>query len=254
MYETSTLREKIKLFTVILLPILITQLGMYAMNFFDTVMSGKAGPDQLAGVAIGSSVWVPVFTGLNGILMAISPIVSQLKGAKKEEDIPWSVKQGVYLAIALALLIGIVGYFLLDPILSLLNIESSVRYVAKFYLITLGIGLVPLFAFNLLRSFVDALGLTKISMGIILMTLPVNVIFNYVFIFGKFGAPELGGVGAGVASALTYWFSFFVLILTIHRQRPLRKYRILTDFPETISCRVVGTTKDRYSNRICHLF
>ncbi|MBA2174651.1 MATE family efflux transporter [Halobacillus locisalis] len=232
MYETSTLQEKIKLFTVILLPILITQLGMYAMNFFDTVMSGKAGPDQLAGVAIGSSVWVPVFTGLNGILMAISPIVSQLKGAKKEDEIPWSVKQGVYLAVALALLIGLVGYFLLDPILSLLNIESSVRYVAKFYLITLGIGLVPLFAFNLLRSFVDALGLTKISMGIILLTLPVNVFFNYVFIFGKFGAPELGGVGAGVASALTYWFSFIVLIITIHRQRPLRKYGILTNFPK----------------------
>ncbi|TGB05376.1 MATE family efflux transporter [Halobacillus salinus] len=232
MYETSTIREKLKLFGVILLPILITQLGMYAMNFFDTIMAGQAGPDQLAGVAIGSSVWVPVFTGLNGILMAISPIVSQLKGAKKDEDIPWSVRQGVYLAIVLALLIGLVGFFLLDPILSLLDIESSVRHVAKYYLVALGSGIVPLFIFNLLRSFVDALGQTKISMGIILMTLPINILFNYMFIFGKWGAPELGGIGAGVASSLTYWFSLVVVVLTIHNHQGLRRYGIFSSFPK----------------------
>ncbi|KHE72225.1 MATE family efflux transporter [Halobacillus sp. BBL2006] len=230
MYETTTLREKIKLFTTILFPILITQLGMYAMNFFDTVMAGKAGPDQLAGVAIGSSIWVPVFTGLNGILMAISPIVAQLKGAKRDQEIPWSVKQGVYLAIALALMIGIGGFFLLDPILSLLNIETEVNYVAKYYLITLGLGIIPLFVFNILRSFIDALGLTRISMTIILLTLPTNILFNYLFIFGKWGAPELGGVGAGVASALTYWVSFVIVIFTIHKLHPLKTYKVFSDW------------------------
>ncbi|MGI8317119.1 MATE family efflux transporter [Halobacillus mangrovi] len=230
MYETQTLREKIKLFSFILLPILITQIGMYAMNFFDTVMAGKAGPDQLAGVAIGSSVWVPVFTGLNGILMAISPIVAQLKGARREDDIPWSVKQGVYLAIILAVSIGTTGYFLLDPILSLLDIEPEVSHVAKYYLITLGIGIVPLFVFNILRSFIDALGLTRISMTIILLTLPTNILFNYMFIFGKWGAPELGGIGAGVASALTYWVSFFIIIITIHKLHPLKHYKIFSNW------------------------
>lgn len=226
MYETNTLREKIKLFTVILFPILITQLGMYAMNFFDTIMSGKAGPDQLAGVAIGSSLWVPVFTGLNGILMAISPIVAQLRGAKMDKGISYSVKQGVYLAVVLALVIGIGGYFLLDPALSLLDITPEVSHVAKYYLVTLGIGIVPLFVFNILRSFVDALGQTKISMFVILMTLPINILFNYMFIFGRLGAPELGGIGAGLASALTYWVSLFLLVIVIHNVRPLRSYRI----------------------------
>lgn len=231
MYETSTLKQKMKLFFVILLPILITQIGMYAMNFFDTVMSGQSGPDQLAGVAIGSSIWVPIFTGLNGIIMAISPIVSQLKGAKKDEEIPWSVRQGVYLAIVLALLIALIGFLLLDPILSLLNIEASVRHVAKYYLIALGSGIVPLFVFNLLRSFIDALGQTKISMGIILLTLPVNILFNYMFIFGNWGAPELGGIGAGVASSLTYWFSLVIIVITIHKYQGLRRYGIFSAFP-----------------------
>ncbi|RWZ55301.1 MATE family efflux transporter [Halobacillus fulvus] len=230
MYETQTLREKIKLFTYILLPILITQIGMYAMNFFDTIMSGQAGPDQLAGVAIGSSIWLPVFTGLNGIMMAISPIVSQLKGAKKDKDIPWSVKQGVYLSMLLAVLIAIIGFFLLDPLLTLLDIEESVRYVAKYYLVALGTGIVPLFVFNLLRSFIDALGMTKISMLIILLTLPINILFNYMFIFGQFGAPELGGIGAGVASSLTYWVSFVIIAFTIHNVRPLKFFAIFKNW------------------------
>ncbi|MBH0228628.1 MATE family efflux transporter [Halobacillus yeomjeoni] len=230
MHETRSLREKIKLFTYILFPILITQLGMYAMNFFDTVMSGKAGPEDLAGVAIGTSIWVPIFTGLNGILMAISPIVAQLKGAKYENDIPFAVKQGSYLAIVLSLFILLIGLLLLDPVLSLLELESSVSHVAKYYLVMLSIGIVPLFLFNVLRSFIDALGLTKISMFIILLTLPINILFNYVFIFGKWGAPELGGIGAGLASALTYWVSFVFVVLTIHLYPSLKRYRILKDW------------------------
>ncbi|REJ05756.1 MATE family efflux transporter [Halobacillus trueperi] len=226
MYETKTLKEKIKLFCVILIPILITQIGMYLMNFFDTIMAGQSGPDQLAGVAIGSSIWMPVFTGLNGILMAISPIVAQLKGAKKENEISYSVKQGIYLSIVLAGGIGTIGFFLLDPILSVLDITPDVRHVAKYYLVTLGIGIVPLFVFNILRSFVDALGQTKVSMAVILMTLPINVLFNYMFIFGRLGAPELGGIGAGVASALTYWVSLVIIVTIIHKLRPLRTYHI----------------------------
>ncbi|MFC7320102.1 MATE family efflux transporter [Halobacillus campisalis] len=228
MYETKTLSEKFKLFMVILLPILITQIGMYAMNFFDTIMSGQAGAEDLAGVAIGSNIWLPVFTGLNGIMMAISPIIAQLNGAKKEKEIPESVKQGVYLAIVLALLIGFIGFFLLDPILSLFSIEEEVRYIAKYYLITLGLGIVPLFVFNILRSFIDALGQTKISMGIILLTLPINIVFNYVLIFGKAGLPALGGIGAGLASALTYWVACGIVVAVIHKTYPLRRYGIFS--------------------------
>src|SRR5690625_7517968 len=97
MHETSTLTDKLKLFTVILFPILMTQVSMYLMNFFDTVMSGRAGAADLAGVAIGSSLWVPIFTGINGVLIAITPIIAQLIGAKANEDIPKKVQQGIYL-------------------------------------------------------------------------------------------------------------------------------------------------------------
>ena len=64
MYQTTSIKEKIKLFIMIFFPILITQVSLNLMTFFDTVMSGRAGAQDLAGVAIGSSLWVPVFTEL----------------------------------------------------------------------------------------------------------------------------------------------------------------------------------------------
>lgn len=67
----------------------------------------------------------------------------------------------------------------------MMSLEANVNHIAKYYLITLGTGIIPLFIFNTLRSFIDALGQTRISMVIILIALPINILFNYMFIFGK---------------------------------------------------------------------
>ncbi|MRH44945.1 MATE family efflux transporter [Aquibacillus halophilus] len=226
MYQTNTLKQKIKLFSAILIPILITQLSMYAMNFFDTVMSGNSGAEELAGVAIGSSLWVPISTGINGVLMAISPIVAQLIGARNDKNVPETVRQGIYLAVFLGIIVSIIAFLLLDPILNLMDLEERVRYVAKYYLITIGIGIIPLFIFNLIRCYIDALGQTRISMFIILIALPLNIAFNYMFIFGKFGAPELGGIGAGIASALTYWLVCGITVGIVYKVRPFADHKI----------------------------
>src|SRR5690625_3664886 len=179
MHETKDLKSKLNLFFYLLIPILVTQVSMFLMNFFDTVMSGRAGATDLVGVAIGSSLWVPIFTGVNGIILAITPIIAHLLGAKQEKAISEKVKQALYLSIALALIIIVIGFFALNPILSLMELESEVKHIAKYYLISLSTGIVPLFAFNTLRSFIDALGKTRTSMIIILISLPLNILFNY---------------------------------------------------------------------------
>ncbi|WP_430787935.1 MATE family efflux transporter [Virgibacillus flavescens] len=230
MYETSTIKEKLKLFTIILLPILITQVSMYLMNFFDTVMSGQAGATDLAGVAIGSSLWIPVFTGINGILLAITPIIAHLIGAHADHGIARKVQQGVYLATALAILVLLIGAFLLNPILQVMDLETDVRHTAKYYIIWLVTGIVPLFIFNTLRCFIEALGQTKISMIIILISLPINIFFNYIFIFGKFGIPAFGGIGSGIATALTYWMVCIIAFGILYKMHPFRDYRLFSNW------------------------
>ncbi|WP_175991321.1 MATE family efflux transporter [Bacillus sp. Marseille-Q1617] len=226
MKQTYNMKGKLGQLSYILIPILVTQLGMFAMNFFDTIMSGQFSPTDLAGVAIGSSLWVPVFTGLSGILLAVTPIVAQLIGGGKKKEVPHTVFQGVYAAIFLSIIVIFIGVIVLDPILNGMNLEENVHRVAKEYLIALSIGMIPLFIYNVLRSFIDALGLTRVTMFITLLSLPINVILNYVFIFGKLGVPAFGGVGAGYASAITYWVITIIAFWVIHTKSPFQEFFI----------------------------
>lgn len=228
MYETSTMKGKYKLFLVILIPILITQVSMYLMNFFDTMMSGRVGAIDLAGVAIGSSLWVPIFTGINGVIIALTPIIAHLSGANESSSIARKVQQGIFLSIGLALVIIGIGALVINPVLQVMDLETEVRHVAKYYLVALGAGIIPLFIFNTLRAFMDALGKTRTSMFIILTTLPINIIFNYIFIFGKLGVPAFGGIGSGIATAITYWVSCAIAIFIIIRMPHFKTYSIFS--------------------------
>ncbi len=226
MNHASTIKGKMKQTFILLIPILITQLGMFSMVFFNTVMSGKYNPSDLAGVAIGSSIWNPIFTGLSGILLAVSPIAAQKLGEKKNKDVTSIVKNGIFLALIIALLVISLGVFFLEPLLSLMNLPTSVQNTAHDYLVGLSFGIIPLFIFNVLRSFIYALGKTRIVMIILLLSLPFNFFLNYVLIFGHFGFPELGGAGAGFATSLTYWLIVAMTAYIVKKHEPYGQYEV----------------------------
>ncbi|WP_202077879.1 MATE family efflux transporter [Caldalkalibacillus salinus] len=230
MYHAETLRKKIILFISILWPILVTQVSLHAMSLVDTLMSGRVGTDDLAGVAIGSSLWLPVFTGINGILLAVTPIISQLLGNNKRDDIAYSATQFLYLAVILAVLVILLGSLILQPILGFMSLEPNVSYIAFHYLVGLSLGIIPLFLFNVIRNFFDAQGLTMMTMAIILMAVPFNALFNYGFIFGKFGLPALGGVGAGYATAVTYWIILLISVFMTFKVEAVRQYRLFINW------------------------
>lgn len=226
MHHAETTKEKCKLFLSIVWPIIVTQISFYAMNLVDTIMSGRAGTEDLAGVAIGSSIWLPIFTGINGILLAVTPIVAQLIGSGQRNKIANSVVQALYLSILLALAVVILGAFVLEPILMLMNLETKVYHISFHYLIGLSIGIIPLFLATVIRYFFDAQGYTRVTMVITLAAIPFNILLNYGFIFGNFGLPALGGIGAGYATALTYWIILFFSIWMTFRVHVLRQYRL----------------------------
>lgn len=226
MYETKTTKQKTKLFFIIFFPIFITQICLSLMNFFDATMSGQYSPYDLAGVAIGGSIWFPVYTGLNGILLAVTPIVSQLNGSKQNHKIPNSVHQAIYVALVISFFIIGSGLLFLKPVLNLMNLDPTVHSIAFQYLVAVSFGIVPLLIFNVLRCFIDALGNTRVSMMIILSAIPIKICLNYLLIYGKFGFPELGGVGAGIGTCLTYWLVFMIAVFTVHKKQPFSNFRI----------------------------
>ncbi|ASI77026.1 MATE family efflux transporter [Bacillus pacificus] len=226
MKETSTFSQKLKQFVLLFFPIFVTQMSLFAMSFFDTTMSGHASPIDLAGVAIGTSIWIPVSTGLTGILMATTPIVAQLVGSKKKEDVPQVVIQAVYLAICASFVVMLIGFFAVTPILNGMRLEEPVERIAAQFLSIIAIGIIPLFTYTVLRGFIDALGKTRTTMIITLLSLPINVILNYVLIFGHFGFPKLGGVGAAIASTATYWCILIITVMIIRTKEPFASFHI----------------------------
>ena len=231
MRETNSIRAKLAQFLTILIPILITQAGLSLITFLDTVMSGKVSAEDLAGVAIGSSIWTPVYTGLAGILMAVTPIVAQLMGGGRREDVPRAVFQAIYLSFLLSIVVIVIGSMCVPFILGRLGLEPSVETIARHFLSFLAIGIIPLFGYSVMRSFIDALGKTRVTMFITLTALPINFVLNYLFIFGNFGFPKLGGAGAGLASALTYWAIFMMSICIVIKAEPFASFRLFQTLP-----------------------
>lgn len=214
----------------VIMPILITQIAMYMITFFDILMTGRYDTYHLAGVTIGSSFWVPVYTGLAGILMAITPIIAQHSGAKNTQEIRPYVQQGIYISVVLSAIVFLIMRFGVDPILTAMPLESEVQTVASNYLLGMSLGLLPLFGYAVIRSFFDGLGETRVSMAIILLAAPINVTLNYFLIYGHFGFPELGGAGAGYASAITYWLIFLIACLTATKFGPFISFQLFKEW------------------------
>lgn len=232
MNQTFTIKEKTKQIFVLLIPILITQLGMFSMVFFNTIMSGKYSSSDLAGVAIGSSIWSPIFTGISSILLAVTPIAAQKFGEKKNNEVSSVVRHGIFLSVLITLIVIVFGFFFLEPILEKMKLPANVQDTAFDYLVGLSWGILPLFIFNVLRSFIYALGKTRVVMIIMIISLPLNFLLNYLFIFGHWGFPELGGAGAGYATAITDWAFMGMTIFIVKKQEPFSSYPVFENMKE----------------------
>ena len=223
---TTHKNYKIKHLLKILIPVLIYQLANYSAQFIDAVMTGRYNEVHLAGVSIGGSLYSPFFTMLTGIISGLVPIVGQYLGQKKKEKITEVMRQYLLIGVFLAFLLFLFGFIFLKPTLRIMNLELSVEMIAFEYLSWLSLGLVPLLLFSVMRSFVDALGLTKLSMLLMILVVPLNVFFNYSLIYGQFGFPEMGGPGAGLGTALAYWGLLVIAYFVFKWHSELKKYPI----------------------------
>lgn len=205
MYPTHTRKEKFLLFLKIFLPILIYQFANFSASFIDTMMTGQYRTLDLAGVSMATSLWNPFFSFLTGIVSAMVPIIGHHLGRGNRDKIREEFHQFVYLALGLAVILFVLVKVVAGPVLGLLHLDAEVESIAKSYLNYISIGILPLLLFSVCRSFFDALGMTRLSMNLMLLLVPFNSLFNYLFIYGKLGFPTLGGAGAGLGTALAYW-------------------------------------------------
>lgn len=207
---TAEWRALLKLAT----PIIIAQLANTAMGFVDTVMAGRVSPNDLAAVALGNSIWVPVFLLMSGILLATTAKVSHAFGRGAELEIGDLVRQALWLGFSIGCGLAVLLWNA-QPVMALMGIDPVLIQPAMGYLRAVACGFPAVAIYLVFRCYSDALGLTRPSMVIGILGLLLNIPLNYIFINGHLGLPAMGGVGCGWATGLVMLFMMLAMLLWI---------------------------------------
>lgn len=214
-------KKDIKKLLSVMIPILVAQVSTAGVTFINTTMAGHAGADDLAGVSVGAGLFYPLLASIIGLLMAGTPLMAQLIGRKERESLPFIVRSGMVIGLSVWALFTAAYFFFIDDLLASLALEAAVEHIARYYLMTM-IGVVFFLALMIpLRCLTDTAGSTSISMKLFLMAPVINGIFNYIFIYGHGGMPALGGIGAGLATMMTYGFLLGLFLLVVMKSKDL---------------------------------
>jgi MATE family multidrug resistance protein len=193
------------------LPSVISEVASHGMGLVDTVMVGRLGARPLAAVALGNSLFFPLFLLGLGVLMALDTLIAQAHGAGQEEEAGALLGQGLWLSLALSLPLCL-GFSQVHPLLLALGQDPEIARPASAYLGALAWGVPPFLAFTCFRSFFYGLGDTRRVMIVTLLANGVNALANYCLLYGKLGFPTLGVAGLGYATAFSRLFMLLCLV------------------------------------------
>jgi multidrug resistance protein, MATE family len=222
-------RQEVKNLIMLAIPVMSAQLSQTAITFVDTIMAGNYSKTALSGVAIAVSIWLPTILFGQGLLTVLTPIISNLNGAAKREQVADHTRQGVVIALILSVIIMLILYNS-DKIIGLRNtsdnpIAPEMIDVAVSFLRAIMWGVPAFLLFLVYRNQCEGLSNTKPAMVIIFIALLANIPINYILIYGKLGLPAFGGVGCGITAAIIFWLMFGLIrlyTLTTESQRDIR--------------------------------
>lgn len=197
-----TYKEHFKKNITLAYPVMLSQMGHIMVSLADSVMVGQLGAVPLASVSLSISVFALIMLFGIGVTYGMTPLVAASDGANDKMQGATILKHGIVLnAIVGILLTGIT--FIARGVMNHLDQDPDVLTGALPYLDTLAYSLLPLMVFQTFRQFAEGLSMTKQAMYISVSGNVLNVILNYLLIYGKFGAPEMGLVGAGWATFIS---------------------------------------------------
>ncbi|WP_445736513.1 MATE family efflux transporter [Mariniflexile sp.] len=195
-------------------PVMLGMLGHTFVGFVDNIMVGQLGTAELAAVSLGNSfMFIAMSLGI-GFSTAITPLIAEADAENNFERGKSTYKHGLFLCTVLGVLLFLLVFFA-KPLMYLMKQPIEVVELAIPYLDLVAISLIPLIIFQGFKQFSDGLSMTRYPMYATVVANIINVVFNYLLIFGKFGFPELGIVGAAygtlISRVIMVWYMWFLL-------------------------------------------
>jgi MATE family multidrug resistance protein len=214
-------------------PVLIGQWALVAFGVTDTIIVGHSSPQDLAAMALGSSIYASVFVGLMGVVLALTPIIGQHFGGRRHEAIGRTYVQGLWLSLWLTI-IGWAAMAFPDPWLVMSDVDAQVTAHVASYLHALMFALPAGLVFQTVYALNVAVSRPKITMAIKLIGLALKIPLTYVLVYGKLGLPALGAAGCGYATALVLWCSCGISVLALSRDGFYQVFRMRFDWPRWV--------------------
>lgn len=221
---TKEFRYNIKLAS----PVILGMLGHTTVAFIDNIMVGQLGAAELAAVSLGNSfMFIAMSLGI-GFSTAITPLIAEADGANKEARGKMIFKNGLFLCLLLGVLLFAM-VFASKPLLHIMNQPKEVVVLAIPYLNLVAASLIPLVVFQAFKQFSDGMSLTRFPMYATLVANLVNVVLNYMFIFGKWGAPQMGVVGAAIGTLASRMVLVIYLWFLLSKHKKTKAYVTIKD-------------------------
>jgi len=209
-------------------PVFVGQVAVLAFSTVDTVLVGRYAALDLAALAVGAAAYVTVFIGMMGVVLAVSPIVGQLFGARRLADAGAQVHQAVWLALALSVF-GCALLVFPAPFLALSKATPDIEAKVRGYLFALAFSLPAALLFTTYRGFNTAVSRPQAVMALQLAGLALKVPLSAALVTGvpALGLPAMGVTGCGVATAIVMWTQVFIAFTVVRRDPFYARFEIL---------------------------
>ena len=214
---------EIKKTLVLSLPIVVGQLGQMLMSVVDNIMVGKVGTQALAAASIANSLFLLIMVVGFGLTVAVTPLTAIAYGAGRDEECGVVLRQGILLNLFFGILLcGIT--ILLSECIQFLNQPHEIVGPASLYMKVLGFSMLPLMLFQSYRQFAEGVSFLKPAMIITLLANFVNILANWIFIYGNLGVAPLGLTGAGIATISSRTFMAIALMIIIRKSPKMKRF------------------------------
>ena len=227
----SYLREFRRLGTLTA-PLVVTQISQMGMTVVDVVITGRYGYVDQAGVGLGTSLFWPIMLLLTGTLMAVTPTVAQLNGARRIAETGFVVRQALWLAVFLAIVI-VIALNNVEPVYRFIGVDELAIPISVSYLRVVSFGVPALLGYFVLKNLCEGMGMTVPSMLILISALTIKIPLTYALVFGIGEFSGLGGVGCGYATAIIMWYQLLCIAVAVSITR-IRHSGVFSrfDFPK----------------------
>ncbi len=222
-------RDEIASSLKLAIPLALTQLAQIAIQTTDVLMMGWLGREPLAAGTLGANMLFPTFLFGMGIVTATAPMMAQALGARQFRAIRRTARQGFWVALIYAVPMSILLWNV-ETIFRFFDAADDSSALAQAYLRAAVWSLVPSLWIVVLRSFVSAHSRPRSVLVVTVLGIGVNALGNYTLMFGNFGAPALGVVGAGVSTSIVNAVMFLVLMAFVLKDRQFKRYYLLVRF------------------------